>query len=80
MYYIYFIRSLSHPDQIYIGYTENLQERLNAHNSGNSIHTSKYTPWELLFYSGFKEKSKAIAFEKYLKSQSGRAFALKRLV
>ena len=80
MYYVYFIRSLNNPDQTYIGYTENLQDRLNTHNSGNSTHTFKYKPWELLFYLGFKEKNKAIVFEKYLKSQSGRAFAKKRFL
>jgi len=56
-----------------------LPQRLAAHNAGQSTHTSKYAPWELVAFFGFVEKSKAAAFEEYLKSGSGRAFAIKRL-
>ena len=46
MYYVYFLRSKGHPDQTYIGSTSNLQQRLSDHNSGKSIHTNKFKPWE----------------------------------
>jgi predicted GIY-YIG superfamily endonuclease len=36
-------------------------------------------PWNLITYLAFKEKSTAMAFEKYLKSHSSKAFANKRL-
>jgi hypothetical protein len=36
-------------------------------------------PWELITYLAFKDKSTAQAFEKYLKSHSGKAFTNKRL-
>jgi putative endonuclease len=42
-------------------------------------HTSKYIPWEIKTYIAFNDEQKAFAFEKYLKSASGRAFAMKRL-
>lgn len=51
-----------------------------AHNSGGSIHTAKYRPWRLITYLGFQNKNTAIQFEKYLKSQSGRAFITKRFL
>jgi putative endonuclease len=35
--------------------------------------------WQLTWYCAFPDKYKALAFEKYLKSHSGRAFANKRL-
>lgn len=38
---------------------------------------AKFTPWELVAYFAFTEKEKAAAFEKYLKSGSGRAFAIR---
>ena len=79
MYYVYLLRSIPHPDQTYIGFTENLKTRLIAHNSGQSHHTFKYKPWELIAYLAFKNRSTALAFEKYLKSHSGKAFANKRL-
>ncbi|MBD3273233.1 GIY-YIG nuclease family protein [Candidatus Dependentiae bacterium] len=78
MHYVYLIRSINFPDQIYIGNTVNLKQRLATHNSGGSIHTKKYRPWELIAFLGFADKLKATAFEKYLKSHSGRAFASKR--
>ena len=80
MYYVYLIQSINYPEQIYIGYTENLKERLNIHNSGNSSHTPKYKPWEVATYLAFDNKMKAIEFEKYLKSCSGREFRDKRLL
>jgi putative endonuclease len=39
--------------------------------------TSKYRPWRLRIYFAFSDEARALAFEKYLKSGSGRAFAKK---
>jgi len=50
-----------------------------VHNNGGSIYTKDYKPWELIWHCEFKNKSLALAFEKYLKTQSGRAFMKKRL-
>ena len=80
MYYVYLLRSLKNPSRTYIGYTTDLNQRLETHNSGNSIHTAKSRPWELVTCICFVDKTKAADFEKYLKSQSGRAFLHKRLV
>ena len=40
---------------------------------------SKFTPWRLVTYVAFSDQAKATAFERYLKSGSGHAFARKRL-
>ena len=79
MFYVYLIQSKLFPDQKYIGYTVNLKERLNKHNEGGSPHTAKYKPWKLVMYLAFVDHDAAFAFEKYLKSGSGGAFAQKRL-
>ncbi len=79
MYYVYLIRSISFPEQTYIGYSEDLKQRIADHNAGKSAHTSKYVPWELVSYHAFANKPTAQAFEHYLKSGSGQAFAKKRL-
>jgi hypothetical protein len=47
--------------------------------AGKSAHTAKFKPWKLVWYCAFPDKLKALAFEKYLKSHSGRAFSKKRL-
>ena len=80
MYYVYIIQSINYPDQIYVGKTRNLKKRLSDHNSGTTSHTEKFKPWELIVYLGFKQEIKAIEFEKYLKSGSGREFRKKRLI
>ena len=75
MLYVYLIRSLSFQDQTYIGITSNLNNRLKEHNAGESIHTSKFKPWNIILCIAFTEENKAKDFEKYLKSGSGRSFA-----
>jgi putative endonuclease len=78
MFYVYLIRSLSHPAQTYVGITQDLKRRLAEHNNGQSTHTTKFMPWELVTYHAFSDKNKAYDFERYLKTGSGKAFALKR--
>jgi putative endonuclease len=75
MYYVYLLRSDSHPDQRYVGFTPDLKSRLAEHNAGQARHTSKFIPWSLVAYFAFRNEHAAVAFEKYLKSGSGRAFA-----
>ena len=80
MYYVYIIQSEADSDQFYTGFSENIEQGIKDHNSGKSIHTNKYKPWKLIYYCAFKDKNKALDFEKYLKSASGRAFRNKRLI
>ena len=80
MWYVYVLRSVDFPDQEYTGATEDLKARIPDHNAGKSAHTAKYKPWKLIWYCAFPDKLKALEFEKYLKSHSGRAFAKKRLL
>lgn len=79
MHYVYLLESVGAPGQRYVGLTSDLKARLAAHNAGRSSHTSKYRPWRLVAYIAFDTRTRAAAFEKYLKSGSGQAFALKRL-
>jgi len=78
MYYVYTIRS--HVDgRIYVGFSNELKQRVKAHNTGQSKYTAKYKPWDLIFYSAFEKQNTAKEFEQYLKSHSGKAFANKHL-
>jgi putative endonuclease len=74
MHYVYLLKSESHPKQPYVGSTGDLRQRLKDHNEGRSPHTAKFRPWILVAYFAFVQEETAIAFEKYLKSGSGRAF------
>jgi putative endonuclease len=74
MHYVYLLRSESNPRQQYIGLTRDLRHRFRQHNEGMSPHTKKFRPWILVAYFAFAQEKMAVAFEKYLKSASGRAF------
>jgi putative endonuclease len=76
---VYLMQSLSVQGQRYVGMTTNLKQRLREHNAGKSFHTRKFRPWKLTTYIAFTDRAKAEAFELYLKSGSGHAFARKRL-
>ena len=76
-YYVYILKSEKFKETYYTGFTTKLEERLVKHNNGDVPHTSKYKPWEIKNAIAFRDKDKALAFEKYLKSHSGRALAKK---
>ncbi|NBX77761.1 GIY-YIG nuclease family protein [bacterium] len=80
MHYVYILQSIDFPEQLYVGQTTDLDDRLQAHNSGRVVHTTKYKPWKIVTYLAFSNKSSALDFEKYLKSSSGRAFKYMRLL
>lgn len=80
MYYVYILRSQLRSDQKYIGFTSDLKTRIAKHNEGGCLHTSKFKPWEIIWYCAFPDKHQALLFESYLKSHSGKAFASKRLI
>jgi putative endonuclease len=63
----------------YTGVTSDLKARLAKHNAKEVPHTSKFAPRALKTYVAFSDEEQAHAFETYLKSASGRAFAKKRL-
>jgi predicted GIY-YIG superfamily endonuclease len=77
--YVYLLRSISHPNQRYVGLTADLKKRITEHNAGKSPHTDKFVPWQLVTAIYFADKAKAEAFERYLKQGSGHAFANRHL-
>ena len=78
MKYVYILESQD-SEHFYVGITDDVPARLAKHNAGEVGHTSKYRPWRLKTYIAFSNQQHAVAFEKYLKSGSGRAFAKKHL-
>jgi len=79
MYKVYILQSLK-DGSFYTGMTENVAERLKEHNSGSSKYSSTKRPYKLVWYCNFKNKLRALQFEKYLKHGSGFAFARKHLI
>lgn len=73
--YVYQLTSVNYPERHYTGSTQDLQERLATHNRGDVPSTATHRPWRIEVAVAFREREKAVAFEQYLKSHSGRAFA-----
>ncbi len=71
---VYIIRSVKDPDRRYIGRTADIASRLASHNAGQSPQTARQAPWQVVVLVQFLEERRALDFEKFLKSTSGRAF------
>lgn len=78
MFYVYILQLVDGTH--YIDFSADLKERLNEHMHGRVKHTKNFRPIELIYYSAFKDKKKALDFEKYLKTNSRFAFRNKRLI
>ena len=74
-FYVYVILSVPDERIRYFGITTNFKTRISKHNAGGCPHTSKFKPWRVEVAVAFKSEKKARAFERYLKSGSGREFS-----
>jgi putative endonuclease len=79
MHYVYLLESIHLPNERYVGVTHDLKLRIAQHNDGESPYTAEMRPWRLVTYVAFNSQRQAEAFETYLKSGSGHAFARKHL-
>jgi putative endonuclease len=73
--FVYILRNDATPARFYTGLTADVAARLAAHNAGRCRNTATGWPWHLDVVIEFKDERRAVAFEKYLKSGSGVAFA-----
>ena len=71
------LESESRAGSHYVGLTDDLKLRLSDHNAGRVPHTRNFRPWRIKTAVAFTDRQRAAAFERYLKSASGRAFAKK---
>jgi predicted GIY-YIG superfamily endonuclease len=79
VWFVYILANAADAEHFHVGMTQDVHVRLVAHNAGQVPHTAKFRPWRLKTYIAFSDRARAIAFELYLKSGSGRAFTKKRL-
>ena len=71
MFYVYVLQSTING-QLYVGFSEDLDERLKAHNSGEVISTKSHRPWKRIFYECYTNKADALRREQYLKTTAGK--------
>ena len=72
------MKSLKDNDH-YIGWTDDLDVRINKHNDGLVKATASRRPFELVYFEACLNKEKAIAREKYFKTGFGRRFLKTRI-
>lgn len=77
--FVYILRNAQRPPRYYTGVTSDPATRLAEHNRGSCTHTAKYGQWSIDVIIEFADERRAIAFERYLKSGSGVAFAQRHL-
>ena len=78
--FVYVLVSTVDRTRHYVGITSDVARRLDVHNSGGSQHTAQHRPWRVIVSLEFATETSAVAFEKYLKTGSGRAFAKRHFV
>ena len=77
-YFVYILKSKI-KEITYVGHTDNILRRLVEHNSGKSVFTRKYKPWNLIYKEEFPTEEEAIKREKYFKTAAGRRLIKKIL-
>ncbi|MBI4686154.1 MAG: GIY-YIG nuclease family protein [Nitrospirae bacterium] len=70
MYYVYFLRSRKNGS-LYIGQTNNIDKRLERHNSGQIKSTKNRFPFDLIYSEKYNTRREAMLREKHLKSLAG---------
>jgi putative endonuclease len=77
--FVYVLKSVHAPVRYYTGLTSDVSRRLCEHNDGRCPSTVLGRPWHIDLVVEFPDECRAAAFERYLKSGSGGAFAVRHL-
>jgi len=75
--FVYVLKNAAAKPRFYVGCTSDVAARLADHNAGRCPHTARHRPWQLHVTIQLADERRAVAFERYLKSGSGRGFAKK---
>ena len=67
-YYVYMLISKSDKPVTYIGYTNNLKNRIKLHNSGKGAKFTRGRQWTLIYKEKYNSKKEAISREYYIKT------------
>ena len=73
--FVYVLKNADRDPHFYVGLSSDVDGRLADHNAGRCPHTVSRRPWDRHVVIEFSDEGRAIRFERYLKSGSGRAFA-----
>ena len=77
-YYVYILKSEQFC-RYYIGTTHDLKLRLERHNSGRTVSTKRYVPWEIKYVEEYEDKRDALRREREIKRRKSRVY-IERLI
>ena len=66
-FYVYMLKSKGIKPVTYVGYTKDLDNRINLHNIGKGAKFTRGRKWRLIYKEKFKSKKEAISREYYIK-------------
>ena len=67
-FYTYMLKSIGHGlNKTYVGYTNNIQNRLLQHNSNKGAKSTKGYIWKVIYKKKFSSKKMAMSYEYKLK-------------
>ena len=77
VYYVYLIKTLNgFFNKSYVGYTNNLDQRIKKHNNDLGAKSTKGYKWEIVYKKRFYSKNKALSFEYKLKKNKSERIKL----
>ena len=66
-YYVYMLKSMGYKSVTYVGYTNNMNNRLKQHNTGKGAKFTRGRKWKIIYKEKFSSKKEAISREYYIK-------------
>ena len=67
-FYVYMLKSVNKNNVTYVGYTNNLSNRIKLHNSGKGAKFTRGRKWKLIYSEKCGTKNQAISREYYIKN------------
>ena len=67
-FYVYMLISKESKPVSYVGYTNNLKNRIKLHNTGKGAKFTRGRKWKLIYKEKIKTKNEAISREYYIKN------------
>ena len=66
-YFVYMLKSLGKESVTYVGYTNDLNKRIDLHNNNKGAKFTRGRKWKLIYKEKFDSKKEAISREYYIK-------------
>ncbi|WP_309843622.1 GIY-YIG nuclease family protein [Flavobacterium sp. 2755] len=73
MFFVYILYSIT-KEKFYIGQTNDIEDRLRRHNSGQSLSTKSGAPWNIIYTIQLNSRSEAVALETKIKKRGAKRY------